>query len=142
MLAEHSPGEMAEALTEGDRAQLAEAPDPDPKLTNRDLLDRIHAQLAYLVDLLAPHGQVKRDLDIVSAAFGVDGPLWGRLDHADIQAHAIQAQLDQVNERLARVDRFIADNEDLIERGKKMMGATDAMRAAMPLPGRRRHGKQ
>jgi hypothetical protein len=101
-------------------------------LTDRQLLARIHAQLAYLVDVLAPHGQVIRAVDLVADTYGPQGPLFGRLDHADVQSHAIQAQLDKMAEPLGRVDQFIKDNQDMLDRAKKMMGTGDALRRAMP----------
>jgi hypothetical protein len=130
--AEHSPGQ-AQAIHPGH--VIMDAQD----LPDRDLLERIHTQLGYLVDVLAPHGQIKRDLDIVSSSFVAGGPLWGRLDHADVQAHALAARLDDLAAtlgpalaKLDRVDQFIADNQDVLDRAKRMMGTGDALRKAMP----------
>lgn len=134
---DRDPGlEAAIGLSDDHRAAIA-------AMTDRDLLERIHTQLGYLVDTLAPHGQVMRSLDLVADAYGPSGPLFGRLDHADVQAHTILGRLDDLaalGPKLDRLDRFITDNQDLIERGKKMMGTTDALRAAMP-GGHRRRGK-
>lgn len=107
-------------------------------LTDRQVIERIFTQLAYLVDTLAPHGQVMRNLDIVAASFVAGGPLWGRLDHQDVQDHELVRKMDQVLAEVAPVRKFIEDNEDMMAKAKAMMAPGEAIRAAMPGGHRRR----
>lgn len=125
---------------------LAEADNGGPQtearpLTEREMLERIHLQLNYLVDALSPHGRVIRAVDLVSDTYGPQGPLFGRLDHADVQAHAILGRLEDLAPQLARVDQFISDNQDMLEKAKRVMGTSDALRRAMP-GGHRRTSRQ
>src|SRR5581483_11934612 len=46
------------------------------ELSDRELLERIQTQLAYLVDALSPHGAFTRAADLVADTYGPQGPLF------------------------------------------------------------------